>query len=171
MTKKDREMLEALQKEKDEIDKIMCEKQQRISEIHKEIREINLRSYRQQLKKVGVQRGALFIGFAKRPGYHYDMIQAIQVTEVSNNPSCRSIEYVLYSYRVDDSIFSFRTSEKDMSIRQFSEWLEEYVVYKINPSDFMLILEHMAGLKVNFDNVDKLPILIEGWEGSNKITL
>ena len=60
---------------------------------------------------------------------------------------------------------------KSMSIRQFSEWLDEYTVYKINPSDFMLILEQMAGLKIDFDNVDKLPILIEGWEDSNKITL
>lgn len=171
MTKSDEAKLKSLQQEKDEIDNLMREKQERINEIHKEIREISLKSYRQKLKKLGLQQEAMFIGFAKRPGYHYDMMRAIQVTQVTNNPAYRSIEYVQYTYRVDDSEFSFHTSMKNMSIRQFSEWLEEYTVYKINPSDFMLILEQMAGLKINFDNVDKLPTLIEEWEDSNKITL
>ena len=70
MTKSDESKLKSLQQEKDEINNLMCEKQERLYEIHKEIREINLKSYRQKLKKFGVQQGALFIGFAKIPGYH-----------------------------------------------------------------------------------------------------
>lgn len=171
MTTTDKEKLASLRQEKEELEKSIHEKQERICEILGEIRAINLKDYRQKLKKIGIKQGSLLIGFAQRSAYHYDMIEAIQVTEVSSNPSYRSIDYVSYVYRADDNDFSFHTSMKSMSIKQLTEWLDEHLVYAINTSDFLLMLEHMAGLKIDFDNVDKLPVFVESLEGSNKITL
>ena len=99
------------------------------------------------------------------------MIQAIRVLAISNNPAMPLFRNVFYTYRVDDSDFSFHTSEKPMTLRQFAEWLDEYTVYKMQPNDFMPILEQMASLKTNFDNVDKLLESVDRLENSNKITL
>lgn len=169
MTNADKEKLASLRQEQEELNKSINEKQERIHKILGEIRAINLKDYRQKLKNLDIKQGSIMIGFARSPAYHYDMIEAIQVTEVSSNPSFRSIDYVSYIYRADDSDYSFHTSMKSMSIKQITEWLSEHLVYTISASDFMLILEHMAALKINHENVDKLPALIETFEDSNKM--
>ena len=169
MTNADKEKLASLRQEREELDKSINEKQERIHEIIEEIRAINLKDYHQKLKKLGIKQGSILVGFAQRPEYHYDMIEVIQVTDVSGNPSFRSIDYVSYVYRADDSDYSFRTSMKSMSIKQLTEWLSEHLVYTISTSDFMLLLEHMAALKINHENVDKLSAFIETLGDSNKM--
>lgn len=166
MTNADKEKLASLRQEQEELNKIIEEKQERIDKIAGEIRAINLKDYRQELEKLGIKQGSILIGFAQSMAYHYDMIETIQVTEVSSNPSFRSIDYVSYIYRADDYDYSFHTSMKSMSVQQFTEWLSKHLVYTISASDFMLILEHMAALKINHENVDKLPALIETFEDS-----
>lgn len=166
MTNADKEKLASLRQEQEELNKSIEEKRERIYEIAGEIRAINLKDYRQKLEKLGIKQGSILIGFAQSIAYHYDMIETIQVTEVSNNPSFRSIDYVSYIYRADDNDYSFHTSMKYMSVKQLTEWLSNHLVYTISASDFMLILEHMAALKINHENVDKLPALIETFEDS-----
>ena len=97
------------------------------------------------------------------------MIEVIQV--VSSSPSSRSIDYVLCKYRVDDGDYSFHTSHKSMSVKQLTEWLNDHLVYTICASDFMLLLEQMAALKINYENVGKLPTFVETLDNSRKITL
>lgn len=171
MTKTDKETLLSLRQEKESLEESISKEQERIREILGEIRAINLKDYRQKLKKLGIKQGTILIGFARATGYHYDMIEAIQVVDVSSNPSFRSIDYVSYKYRADDSDYSFHTSAKSMSVKQLTEWLSDHLVYTICASDFMLLLEHMAALKINHENIDKLPAFIETLDDSNKIVL
>ena len=166
MTNADKEKLASLRQEQEELNKSIEEKRERIYEITGEIRAINLKDYRQKLEKLGIKQGSILIGFAQSMAYHYDMIETIHVTEVSSNPSFRSIDYVSYIYRADDNDYSFHTSMKSMSVKQLTEWLSNHLVYTISASDFMLILEHMAALKINHENVDKFPALIETFEDS-----
>ena len=171
MTKTDKETLLSLRQEKESLEESISKEQERIYEILGEIRVINLKDYRQKLKKLGIKQGTILIGFAQTLGYHYDMIEAIQVVNVSSNPSFRSIDYVSYKYRVDDSDYSFHTSAKSMSINQLAEWLSDHLVYTICASDFMMLLEHMAALKINYENIGKFPAFVETLDDSSKIAL
>lgn len=169
MTKTDKETLLSLRREQEVLEASISKKQERVYEILGEIRKINLKDYQQKLKKLGIKQGTILVGFAHTLGYHYDMIEVIQV--VSSNPSRRSIDYVLCKYRVDDGDYSFHTSRKSMSVKQLTEWLNDHLVYTICASDFMLLLEQMAALKINYENVGKLPAFVETLDDSRKITL
>lgn len=171
MTKTDKETLLSLRREQEALEASISKQQERVYEILGEIRRINLKDYQQKLKKLGIKQGTILIGFARALGYHYDMIEAIQVVDVSSNPSFRSIDYVSYKYRVDDSDYRFHTSAKSMSIKQLTEWLSDHLVYTICASDFMMLLEHMAALKINYENIGKLPAFVETLDDSHKITL
>lgn len=170
MKQAEKQKLEALTKERDELVEVIQKHQDRVNQLGVEIRKVHLEEYRRKLKSMGLEDGTAFIGFAKSCGYHYDMMKAIKVQSASKTPSFHSIQCVMAVYRADDYEFSFRTSKTSLSLREFAEFCDANIVYRVSVSDYNLIIERMAGLEVNFDNIDDLMTEIDSWEDSEEIT-
>lgn len=156
--------IDDLNKKRDKLIEEVRVKQDKITEISKEIRKINIEHYQRELKTQGLKNGDIFIGFTKMCNYHYDMIKVIKVVSVS------PLQCTIATYRADDSDFCFQVIKQNLTLHSFALFCDDNIVYRVNHGDYMILLEHMAGLTINFENIDGVIKEIDSWDSSEKIT-
>lgn len=164
MELKDKNKIDALNEERDKLINEVRVKQDQIAEISHKIRKINLEHYQHEFKARGLEKGAIFIGFTKAYDYHCDMIKVIKV--VRELP----LQCTIATYRADDSHFSFNVIKQSITLSSFAEFCNDNVVYRLDHSDYILLLEQLTELTIDFQNIDDVIELIDSWDSSEKIT-
>ena len=81
-----------------------------------------------------------------------------------------SLQCTIATYRADDSHFSFNVIKQCLTLSSFAEFCNDNVVYRVDHSDYILLLEHMTELTINFNNIDDVIEAIDSWDSSEKIT-
>lgn len=92
---------------------------------------------------------SLVIAVAKRPDYHFTMIQCFE--DICEDRF--GLEYTHHTYRLDDYDLSYHVVKMRSSLSTFHDLISEYDLYSVSEdADFDALVSSMARLLVTDDN-------------------
>ena len=96
-----------------------------------------------------LSKHSLVIAVAKRPDYHFTMIQCFE--DICEDRF--GFEYTHHTYRLDDYDLSYHVVKKCSSSSTFHDLIDEYDLYSVSEdADFDVLVSSMARLLVTDDN-------------------
>ena len=150
----------ALEKERDALQELISESQDKLMEINQKLWKIEAEERLKRLDEMNVRKGSLLVGFALHPDYHYTMVKCIQVVELVNG--ARRIDCITQEYRVDDSDYSFKAREERITPSVFCELTNKFRFYSVDATTYMDVLKELISLTVTVSNVSELETKISG---------
>ena len=97
---------------------------------------------------LSVGKGSIIVAAAKNDDYHQKYFVVYRIIDVGNI----GFKCLVYTYRVDDSEYSFSVREDTIGKHTFHDMKEEFCLYSIPYGALIDLLDACVNLKITYEN-------------------